>query len=143
MPLVEIARFSELHEGHIAAGALVSSGIPAWFPGHGYGAVDWTMRQAAGGFPLYVDEAAVLDAREFLAEVRKPNPEALQWNRHPALLTGIPLAVLGALIPDFGMAIAAGRRGPGWRVVTAVVFCVAMTVMGVVIVVSAMNPAEY
>lgn len=143
MPLVEIARFSELHEGHIAAGALETSGIVAWFPGHGYGGVDWTMRQATGGFPLYVDEAAVSEAREFLAEVRKPNPEALQWKRHPALLTGIPLALLGALVPDFGMAIAAGRSGPRWRVVAAVAIGAVTASSGLLIVVLAMSLPDY
>lgn len=122
MALVEITRFAELHEGHIAAGALKASGIEAWFPGHGWGAVDWTMRQATGGFPLYVDEAKVAEALVLLGETRKPDPEALAWTKHPKALTGLPLAALSAVYPLFGMSVAVYRKaGSGAMRLAAVV----------------------
>ena len=66
MPLVQIARFEDPQEGAIAAAALRAEGLEALYDIDAMGSADPFMRRATGGFPLWVLDEDVAEARRIL-----------------------------------------------------------------------------
>jgi hypothetical protein len=81
MDQVRIARFIDLQEAQIAAGLLGSQGFDVHLQNEQLGAVDFLVRQAIGGFGLWVPEDQAVDAKAVLAdaaaeaEAFEPDPE--------------------------------------------------------------------
>jgi hypothetical protein len=130
MSMVEIARFSDPQEGHIAAGALRAVGIDAMLNAHGYGAIDFTMRQATHGFALFVESGKVDEARAMLIEPRTGSAEALAWTKHPQLLTGLPAAAVAVIDPASAMMIAGAKARPTRLRIAVAAIYVTLIVVG-------------
>ena len=113
MGLVAATRFDDPQEAIIAATALNAAGIAAICHSEGFAALDFRMRQAVFGFPVWVDQDDVHEARRFIAERRSFEPEALAWTRHPESLTCLPLALLCSLDAGFtGWLVVRARQRP-------------------------------
>lgn len=81
MDQVRVAQFIDLQEAQIAAGLLGSQGFTVHLQNEQLGAVDFLIRQAIGGFGVWVPEAEAEDAKAALAEAAaeaeafEPDPE--------------------------------------------------------------------
>ena len=71
MRFVEVARFSDLTEPHVAASALRASGIPVILHRECLSQLHFTLLQALGGVGLWVPEDQAANARAFLDDVRR------------------------------------------------------------------------
>lgn len=113
MALAAVTRFDDPYEALIAASALNAAGIRAVCHSGGLADIQFTFRQAAHGFGLWVDAENFSLARAFVAERRSADPAALEWTRHPQRWRGAPLAALAALDAGFtGWLIAGAKAKP-------------------------------
>jgi len=110
MALAEVARFATLAEAHVVCGALQASGFHAVVFDQEVGTALWTNQFALSGFRLLVPGDELAEARGFLREMRKADPEALDWGHHPEVLTGVPTAALSVAMGDAGWTLAALRQ---------------------------------
>jgi hypothetical protein len=111
MALVEVARFLDLEEAHVAASALRSGGMPVFLANHVLGSADINLLYAMGGVRLLTLEADADDAHAFLAE-RRRSP-----GRLAALPTGeasvrVGLSLLATLL--FGVVTPFRRKHRRW-----------------------------
>ncbi len=92
MDVVEVARFTDLTEAQIAAGALRSAGFAAEVQDANLGTVDFLLQRAMGGFRLVTPAGEHAEASAFLAE--------LQANAPPPLAepSGSPERTAGAIL---------------------------------------------
>ncbi len=137
MSLTEIARFADLTEAQIAASRLRADGFSVLVQNEHWGAANFMMSTAMGGFPLWTPAGQAEAARSLVADLRVGEPLALANDDQIRL--NPPSAVLGAartllalfLALTFGWAAgwlvagAAGRRSAllaigGW---TATILC--------------------
>lgn len=70
MSLTEIARFADLTEAQIAASRLRADGLPVLVQNEHWGAANFTMGIAMGGFRLWVPDSEAEDARALIAHLR-------------------------------------------------------------------------
>lgn len=110
MALAEVARFATLSEAHVVCGALEASGFHAVVFDQEVGTSLWTNQYALSGFRLMVPGDELAEAGAFLKELRKADPEALNWQAHPQALSGAPVAALGVAMGDAGWAVAVMRQ---------------------------------
>jgi hypothetical protein len=106
MDQVRIARYIDLQEAQIAAGMLQARGFAVHLGNENLGAVDFLIRQAIGGFGLWVPEVEAEDAKAVLAEAAvlaantQPDPELAARPRPLSvkILGVVVFAVLGFLL---------------------------------------------
>lgn len=107
-----IARFHDPQEAHIAAGALVAHGFDATVHDINLGLTNPLMRQAIGGFPLIVPAGQANDALVYLNSLRAPKPEeALNWKKHPKVVSGMVWAPIAFIQPEIAMAMVGLKSG--------------------------------
>ncbi|WP_397400515.1 putative signal transducing protein [Phenylobacterium sp.] len=80
MSLVQIARFADLTEAHVAASALVASGISATVFDE-LGQTYYLLQTALGGFRLMVSEADADEARAYITSLRQAPREPIERKR--------------------------------------------------------------
>lgn len=116
MDQVRIARFIDLQEAQIAAGLLQSHGLLVHVQSENLGAIDFLIRQAIGGFGLWVPEDEANEAKRILAEVRAsdPEPDADPDETPSRAPVSLPLALASALIPELFLPLAVRVRERRW-----------------------------
>lgn len=97
MALVEIARFSDLREGQIAASRLRATGLMPILWDEYRGSIDFFLWQALGGFRLCVIEDEAEEARALITLCRTSDPAVLDWIRHPEAVSSAPAALFWAV----------------------------------------------
>lgn len=90
MALVEIRRFYGPEEAQVAAGLLRANGIETLIQNEQLGMTDFLIRNATGGFRLWVPEEDEADAKALLPPVegapavetqhREPSPSPAGWS---------------------------------------------------------------
>lgn len=120
MDQVRIARFIDLQEAQIAAGLLGSQGFSVHLQNEQLGAVDYLIRQAIGGFGLWVPEDEAEEAKILLAEAAE---QAAEVERDPEL-AALPKPLT---VRIFGWAFYATSG----LVILAVIWSVGRSLMGV------------
>jgi hypothetical protein len=102
MDQVRIARYIDLQEAQIAAGMLQAQGFAVHLQNEQLGAVDFLVRQAIGGFGLWVAEDEEEDAKAVLADAAaraadfEPDPELAARPRP------LSVRILAVVIYGFG-----------------------------------------
>lgn len=120
MDQVRIARFIDLQEAQIAAGLLGSQGLNVHIQNEQLGAVDYLIRQAIGGFGLWVPEDEAEEAKALLAQTAheaaaiEPDPELAARPKPLSVrifgwaFYGVGALVIAAVIYSIGQALAGG-----------------------------------
>ncbi|PXA81637.1 hypothetical protein DMC25_20645, partial [Caulobacter sp. D4A] len=70
MSLTEIARFADLAEAQIAASRLRAEGVPVLLQNEHWGASDYLMTIAMGGFRLWAPDSDADEARRLIEDLR-------------------------------------------------------------------------
>ncbi len=92
MSLTEIARFADLTEAQIAASRLRAEGVPVLVQNEYWGASDFLMSIAMGGFRLWAPADQALDARRLIDALRAATPVWDSEDDDPADPTDAPVA---------------------------------------------------
>jgi hypothetical protein len=123
MSLVVVARYWNLSEAYVAAGALRSAGIRAEVFDDQYGSMWWTQQPMLGGYRLVAPENETAEACDLLRSAlgaaaveaqEAVRPPRLPWAVAFALVALNPYGVMGWL--------AATRRPALWKTVGFVLF---------------------
>ncbi|HWA62608.1 MAG TPA: DUF2007 domain-containing protein [Caulobacteraceae bacterium] len=116
MALVEVARFADLTEAHVAAAGLRSAGMPVLVQNADWGQNAFPMQIAMGGFRVWTAEEDAGDARDFIRACRRSDPAAVDWPSHPYALRALPLALAALFLlfvtGNLAWILAAVRRRP-------------------------------
>lgn len=133
MALVEIARFDDLQEAQIAAGALRGAGLTPLLQNEQWGSVAFFMQRAMGGFRIWTPEEEAADARALIDACRQSDPAALDWTRHPQALSAAPASLFWALVDPQagGWAWARLRRGFSLSAVIVILMSLMMLAIAV------------
>ncbi len=124
MSLTEIARFADLAEAQIAASRLRAEGVPVLLQNEHWGASDYLMTIAMGGFRLWAPDSDADEARRLIEDLRggaippelDPEPET----KSDVLAHGASAGKAGAallLAATFGPAaglLLDGKRRNAW-----------------------------
>ncbi|WP_419252976.1 hypothetical protein ACN2C6_15450 [Caulobacter sp. ErkDOM-YI] len=128
MSLVEIARFAGLPEAQIAASRLRADGCPVLIQNEHWGASDFTMVIAMGGFRLWAPASEAEEARALIARLRA-NVDVIEDDDLPreaaqpygiqllqALRAAAALLVATVFGSPLALLLSSARQGEGpWR----------------------------
>jgi hypothetical protein len=132
MALVEIARFDDLQEAQIAAGALRAVGLTPLLQNEQWGSVAFFMQRAMGGFRIWTPEEEADDARTLIDACRQCDPAVLDWTRHPQALSAAPATLFWALMDPQGGGWAWARLRRGFSLSAVIVLLMSLMMLGVV-----------
>ncbi|AYV45750.1 hypothetical protein CFHF_11970 [Caulobacter flavus] len=116
MSLTEIARFADLVEAQVAASRLRAEGVPVLVQNEHWGASDYLMSIAMGGFRLWTPDVDADEARRLIAELRggESAPDAAPPGRAASTAkAGAALALAATFGPTAGLLLGGKGRG-GW-----------------------------
>lgn len=122
MSLTEIARFADLVEAQVAASRLRAEGMQVLVQNEHWGASDYLMTIAMGGFRLWTPDADAEEARRLIADLRGGEPAADPDRPGPAASTakaGAALALAATFGPTAGLLLGGKGRG-GWMRAVAI-----------------------
>ena len=103
MHLVTVATFSDLPSAQVGTAAVRAAGIEAYLQGENFAQVNVFAIGFQGGLRLMVAEEDAEAAREILAPQHEIDPDALNWQEHPEVLSAIPVAAMAALAGEGGI----------------------------------------
>ncbi|MFT4252272.1 MAG: DUF2007 domain-containing protein [Caulobacter sp.] len=124
MSLTEIARFADLAEAQIAASRLRAEGVPVLLQNEHWGANDYLMTIAMGGFRLWAPDAEADEARRLIEDLRRAPADAEttpETSARPDVLglgvvatrAGAALLLAATCGPAAGLLLD-GKRRNGW-----------------------------
>lgn len=116
MSLTEIARFADLVEAQVAASRLRAEGVPVLIQNEHWGASDYLMTIAMGGFRLWTPDVDADEARRLIADLR--GGEISTETPAPGGVTstakaGAALALAATFGPTVALLLGGKGRG-GW-----------------------------
>lgn len=120
MSLTEIARFADLAEAQIAASRLRAEGVPVLLQNEHWGASDYLMTIAMGGFRLWAPDSDADEARRLIEDLRggalpqepEPKPDVLAHGAS-AGKAGAALLLAATFGPAAGLLLD-GKRRNAW-----------------------------
>ncbi|KSB88339.1 hypothetical protein AS593_09340 [Caulobacter vibrioides] len=116
MSLTEIARFADLIEAQVAASRLRAEGVQVLIQNEHWGASDYLMSIAMGGFRLWTPEVDADEARRLIADLRggeRPADPAPPGRATSTAKAGAALALAATFGPTAGLLLG-GRGRSGW-----------------------------
>lgn len=134
MALVEVARFDDLQEAQIAAGALRGAGLTPLVQNEQWGSVAFFMQRAMGGFRIWTPEEEADDARALIDACRQSDPAALDWTSHPEAISAAPASLFWALMDPQAGGWAWARLRRGFSLSAVIVIMISLLMLAVVFV---------
>jgi len=119
MSLTEIARFADLVEAQVAASRLRAEGVPVLVQNEHWGASDYLMTIAMGGFRLWTPEVDADEARRLIADLRggegPSDPAPAPGRASSTAKAGAALALAATFGPTVALLLGGKGRGSWMR----------------------------